>query len=556
MKLRYLIKEINRNGTENVRYEDIDKAEITIGRGSGCDIHFDSHFVSLSHAKIITTDGKLVVEDAGSLSGIFINGSLVKRHILENGDSLKIGNINLEICIEDNLWIIIEKREETDGSNTETLVARDLNRVDIAKRLPSMKLLSALFFMLVLCAYFVFPIATSDYSNWSSGPISSNHAMIANNCKACHASAFTKVADKECLSCHNMESHALNLGEEHAVNKVACTKCHIEHKNTSAIALKESQLCVSCHFDIKKVNADAATDSVKSFESHPEFSVKVFPAIPNGTFSKVKLNDTANLKDNSNVKLNHQIHLKPLRSKSGEVQLGCRDCHMPSDDKKSMKSISFEKHCRDCHSLEFDDRLPGLEVTHGDPDVVYKSLYAEYAKFILASEKYSEETQTVLQRFKPGTAIQGVATSQEFKKTFVEKESRAAERLLFTKTACYLCHRISESDKNEDIISARALSRFQVLKPQIQDIWMNAARFSHAAHEEIKCESCHSGVRDSTKTTQVLMPKLETCRECHSQEVQKNKIQSDCVMCHSFHDQKLISDEKKRAIDQIIQYMH
>ena len=76
---------------------ETDKAEITIGRHPGNDIHIDNLGVSKQHAKIIRQDGGHVVEDLNSTNGTFINDKRVARAVLKNNDEVHIGKHSLHI---------------------------------------------------------------------------------------------------------------------------------------------------------------------------------------------------------------------------------------------------------------------------------------------------------------------------------------------------------------------------------------------------------------------------------------------------------------------------
>ena len=79
---------------------ETDKAEITIGRNPGNDIHIDNLGVSKQHAKIVKQDGGYVVEDLNSTNGTFINDKRVARAVLNNNDELHIGKHSLQIQLK------------------------------------------------------------------------------------------------------------------------------------------------------------------------------------------------------------------------------------------------------------------------------------------------------------------------------------------------------------------------------------------------------------------------------------------------------------------------
>ncbi len=74
--------------------------EVTIGRGSEHDMVLDEDMVSRSHARILTFDGKVVVEDDGSTNGTLVNGERVERCVLKSGDQILIGQSLLEFVAE------------------------------------------------------------------------------------------------------------------------------------------------------------------------------------------------------------------------------------------------------------------------------------------------------------------------------------------------------------------------------------------------------------------------------------------------------------------------
>lgn len=66
-----------------------------IGRGSECDLVLQGKGVSRKHAEIVFQSGRFVVNDMESLNGIKVNGYKVARVILEENDSIKMGEVNL-----------------------------------------------------------------------------------------------------------------------------------------------------------------------------------------------------------------------------------------------------------------------------------------------------------------------------------------------------------------------------------------------------------------------------------------------------------------------------
>ena len=59
--------------------------------------------------------------------------------------------------------------------------------------------------------------------------------------------------------------------------------------------------------------------------------------------------------------------------------------------------------------------------------------------------------------------------------------------------------------------------------------------FYHKPHVEQTCDSCHQA-EQSEVATDVLMPKIESCQTCHGGEDSENKLHSECIDCHRFHN--------------------
>ena len=74
----------------------LDKERITIGRKPENDIQVDNLAVSGQHCAIITILNDSFLEDLDSTNGTFVNGKLVKKHALKNGDIVSIGKHELK----------------------------------------------------------------------------------------------------------------------------------------------------------------------------------------------------------------------------------------------------------------------------------------------------------------------------------------------------------------------------------------------------------------------------------------------------------------------------
>jgi hypothetical protein len=69
------------------------KAVMTIGRSDKADIHVEGDFISRVHARLLSTNDGVVVEDIASKNGIKVNSKQTERQILHHGDVLGIGKL-------------------------------------------------------------------------------------------------------------------------------------------------------------------------------------------------------------------------------------------------------------------------------------------------------------------------------------------------------------------------------------------------------------------------------------------------------------------------------
>ena len=89
----------------------LDKERIVLGRKADNDIQVDNLAVSGQHAAIITILSDSFLEDLESTNGTYVNGKLVKKHALKNGDVITIGKHELK-------YVNDEATEEDDFEKT------------------------------------------------------------------------------------------------------------------------------------------------------------------------------------------------------------------------------------------------------------------------------------------------------------------------------------------------------------------------------------------------------------------------------------------------------
>jgi pSer/pThr/pTyr-binding forkhead associated (FHA) protein len=88
-----------------LKEEVVGSKEVSIGRSPDNIIMIDNPAVSHYHARVFTEEGRLMLEDFGSLNGTFVNGQRVKMVTLKPGDSIAIGKHTI---------VVMESREDSE----------------------------------------------------------------------------------------------------------------------------------------------------------------------------------------------------------------------------------------------------------------------------------------------------------------------------------------------------------------------------------------------------------------------------------------------------------
>jgi len=116
---------------------------------------------------------------------------------------------------------------------------------------------------------------------------------------------------------------------------------------------------------------------------------------------------------------------------------------------------------------------------------------------------------------------------------WVAERTAEAEQLLWRKT-CKECH---------SLVFAPGQTLPAVPLSAITPRWLPHALFDHEAHRLVQCTACHAAIT-SQATADVLIPGVETCRECHHTGAQG--AESECFECHVYHDWRQRKDIRSR----------
>lgn len=499
---------------------------LRIGRGTQQELRSDNPAVALEHAVIEGGAGGYSITDRGSITGTYVNGKPVETHRLAKGDAIEIGDLKIEVQSADPgkpLFLRVSstaiRMSPGAAKEEEEEEARDAGpaggvvkaaKIDFvgAYRLkrPWLTKLSLMALLVLFALAIVGEVTRPEKRKaFMPGGVSSAHARaqdenglpIAPNCHACH-DPWRGITSAKCSVCHGTATHAENVA-----GKQDCAGCHTEHRGFAKLALIQDETCVACHRQLatrmKKPNpsALAAYASITSFgEKHPEIS---WPA------------------DNDTLRFNHKLHLRAGGLFNGEgrrQELACNDCHRLVEVKEKFDPapVRFDVACRSCHKLTFDPRFPDAEVPHGaDPGLVYGFILQTYAGNRDIAGKSAEEVRRLL-------GSRAVSTPDE-------RAVLNAEQVI--KIKCSLCHDIN-----------RVQGRLAATKPVIRTQWLTHARFSHGPHRHSPCDTCHGAVKNSAKTSDVLMPVRKTCAECHGRETGQATASRTCTVCHAYHERK------------------
>jgi hypothetical protein len=355
-------------------------------------------------------------------------------------------------------------------------------------------------------------------------PVSASHALFGKQCNLCHE-PFRGASEKLCLGCHAGPLH--NAAQDFVPG---CLSCHVEHKGQEELAKAIQGQCVTCHADVKTKGgapltiAKTVTDFV---QQHPQFALTVATQDPP---KRLRLDERgARQMDRSNITFPHEEHLKAgLKSPKGPVQLGCKDCHVPSLDGKHMAPVTYLARCQSCHALNFDPQFPNRVVPHGSQQNVRAYLVMSFSERRGAPAPAPPSVPAIRGRLtRPVLSVAPLNVTPG-----VAQQVSAAEKYLYT-TTCNKCHVLEKGSAPVPLI----------VDPAIPAVWFSHARFAHRAHRMLECVACHTDVATSKKATDVLVPGIQLCRECHRAVTQEgpvaqhqNSASTQCVSCHVYHD--------------------
>jgi hypothetical protein len=532
---------------------------LIIGRASRCQIHLLDPRIALEHAQIsVSESGAAITAPPGRIR---VNGREVDSAQLAAGDRIEIDPFVIEVAPATDVALSLAVTQVASNAPVEDPLRRVIRRT---RPFPRRRLSYALFLAVLLGglgAQVAFdrmaaidetrpaaatagaaaaphqphqlePAAQRFLHAWSPGPLRESHQVFGANCRACHETPFVQVRDQACLACHGgLREHSPRAGltgpRGHEFADLRCAQCHRDHKGREAV-VHAQDMCTECHRDIRQWSAAAASDNVGDFaREHPPFRLQLPDPAQAGQFLRVRQQAGTALAERSNLRFNHKLHLDAagLRTPDGRKHLGCADCHRPNDDGMLMAPVSMKTHCESCHRLSFDPADKRRTLPHGPVEEVAAALRDFYARQGLG-QPLPRDAAAGAGAARPGTFVLDFQERQNVLAAANRQARAVLDELFGKREVCSRCHEVARTD---------AEPHWSVRPVRLASQWMPRARFTHAKHATMDCASCHA-VAASTRSSDVAMPAIGKCRECHvGARAVLGKVTSDCAACHRFH---------------------
>jgi predicted CXXCH cytochrome family protein len=435
----------------------------------------------------------------------------------------------------------------------------------------------------------------------SPGELAWAHASGERDCAACHVNfspirgdallagtgGTSNAADQRCKVCHGdvVDHHPIQVLQE-----TACASCHTEHRGRDAVLTRTAdRACTQCHADLDRHSKDAVHfQKVSHFdpdpEHHPEF--KSIAADPGTlkfshrrhlalglTFGPLDRSDACRLDEKFPPSFRQQY--EGFVKENQLLKLDCSACHQlgardgastssgasgpgaasPRSTGEYMRPVNYETHCQACHPLNF--RPPSDQSCKPDssediphrlkPDQICQFVERAYSALVLQDDSSLLDKVVSPPRSLPSKP----ATQDELTRRleFEEGMNLASSHL---HAVCSKCHQLAEANRWP-----------QVDPVNVPELWLQHARFNHAAHQATKrvCRDCHAneslndqppgwtkdlqaaGPIDGAGTLdngEILIPGIRTCLECHAPSATQDDrprggARTDCVECHWYH---------------------
>lgn len=592
--MTFVLRQVTRrvSGAEIVRETVLATEAPRIGRGADCEIRLPDLAVSLHHATLSHAGpGRVEITSAGrepfGVEGRYVNHVIVE---VSRTPRLAFGDHTLTLSAGDGgrTLVTLAVAEPAEGDLTSGVEAggvipkaRIFGRRRVAWTLGLG--IAALCLIWPLAAFYGHLNARiNPDQQWSTGPLSSAHAFLEDDCQSCHKEAFVAVQDTTCKTCHGgdrtpaaMQASArsvrqagstdtLSFVKDHAprqrilwgapppdhfggqasawfrrafnLPEQRCASCHVEHVGNPVAgrtaelkpALTPTQTCVQCHTGLSHRLKDTDLVDTPSWVRHGNLR-PVLPG-PNGPV-RVSMSDRP--REASGLTFPHRMHLAPgggparmaqtLGARGYGAPLSCASCHRPEDKGGSFKAVQMERDCGSCHALDFATPGGVRQLPHGEPAKVVAALRA----WLGGGGPVAGNPST--NRRRPGQFGDGNehASGMPSGAASVTAVNGAFGR----GGACFDCHTVLRSPS------------LGIQRVRTPTTFLSRGAFDHSVKEhrldrrgQPNCSQCHAASTSDT-ASDLLLPSIATCAECHGQSVARTPTaaSADCETCHSFH---------------------
>jgi hypothetical protein len=555
------------SGGAIVRERDLGPGPIRVGRGTDCDIEIPDLSVGL-HQLTITAAGPRAVHLAPAPgAATLIDGRPLAegRVALERDRSLALGRFRLVLAPDperpDGILVTLEQIR-AEESPPEKLTPPVAGRRAAAWALALAVLLA--FLAAPVVGFLLRPLppvaetaqalaAEPRYAaarvradrSWNSGALSSVHAPLVADCKACHQQALVSVTDSSCRACHvsahdhaeparllaSMASPPPPIAAARALANLPpgrCTVCHTEHEGAALRNNPATSDCAACHAALDSSLPDTVLKNASDWQDdHPQFRPGVVSGFDGGTPRLQLVSLDARPEDRNGLAFSHAQHLSRRNAVARMAErlpaygepLGCGDCHRADARGIGFLPLEMERDCSACHSLAVAGAGGALvDLPHAEPDRVVALLLG------LGPAGAPRPAVAGGARAVPG----GLAAAPGAPTPAVVR----ARAPFQPGGACHGCH---------DIGGGTAPGRldFRIAPVHLSSRFYGKSLFPHGQHDDVRCSTCHRA-ESSERATDLLLPGIATCRECHGNarwaaRHPEAEASGACATCHWFH---------------------
>ncbi len=414
-------------------------------------------------------------------------------------------------------------------------------------------------------AFALTPWAARTYQ---AGPLSSVHALFANDCKQCHTQPFhvagrfwpghaamATVSDEACSKCHPGPPHHADQTRQGELRH--CSACHHEHHSSPSLTLVPDGECTVCHADLQQHSRGGSASPSKNVTSfptgHPDFEPR-----------RLETDGP----DTRQLLFTHKAHLDGARVQKqdphvpdGKRALQCSDCHQADAAGRYMLGVRYDNQCKECHPLtvQLSGTFSGAKAQEAarsfareplphpgpgqDARVVRAALRDRLWRLVRDYPNLVGGPGPADERGVPRPPSQDDVSERQWRR--VEEKGSEAERIVFHDAqaprleeqlfarsgGCRYCH-VEAKSKRAPVQGELPIYE----KPKLPaPPWLVHSRFSHERHRMMRCQDCH-GSSEKDTPMEMTLPGKDLCARCHAPGANGGAgARHDCIECHSYH---------------------